>query len=62
MPFIIPEGFMEFLPVSCNDAATGVHRKMAQETDNLLDKLESEHADPLNNSYLWGIWTLDGIP
>lgn len=62
MPFIIPEGFMKFLPVSCNAAVTDVHRKMAQEKGNLLDKLESEHADPLNKSYLWEVWTLDGIP
>lgn len=42
---------MEFLPVSRNAAVTGLHGKSAQETDNLLDKLESEHSDLLNQSY-----------
>lgn len=29
---------------------------MAQETDNPLDKLESEQSDPWNKSYSWEIW------
>lgn len=37
----------------------GSHIKMAQETDNLLDKLESEHSDPLNKGFAWKVWTYD---
>lgn len=56
---------MQFLPVSRTAAVTGLHRKKAQETDNLLDKLESEHSDPLNKGYSWEVWTQiqqDGNP